>query len=261
MDNIIVTNPPEISEAMFEQRFQHFLLTRTTRAKPDKRETLSKIKMSLNEVLELIQSTQHLSTILADNHQTMSDEDWAEASSTVVEQQKIVDELLANFAQPNRMQSIKKAIKKRRRKRNRLRNTIKPSPIPPPTIVQPIPPQPIIPSVLTHKAIISTQKTTEAYSFLALLDQLTELHRIRSQQSGRPCHTPSTLTHLAQLWTDAAEFYEQKERQNHQPTEKTSTDSVTTARQMWNLVLFGPTHQRRNTLHSEVDLARLIEIR
>lgn len=262
----IVPNPTMPSSEEFELRFQHFLQSRRPITTQRRQPILSQTKASLNHLHELIQSVQHLSTILIDNQPTMSAEDWTEASSTVVEQQRIILDLLASFSQPNRMQSIQQAINKRRRKRNRIQTKVKPLRIP----------STIIDTQIAHisttppkSTIISTpHKSTEANSFLTLIDQLTELHRIRSQQSGRPCHTPSALSHLTQLWTDAAEFYEKEEELKNQPTPSERPSSADhpaeTAQQMWTRVLFDPVQQhRRNTLQfgAEPDLERLIEIR
>lgn len=249
-----------------ECRLQQFLLARQPRSGPRKPPVLSTTKASLNHVLELIQSANHLSTLLTENHQSMSNEEWDLASSTVAEQQQIISALLDDFSLPNRVKHIQKAIRKREKRRKRIQTNIHSIPISPcnPPLVQYPAPSVAPPKPATT---MPAKKSAQANEYLALLVQLTELHRVRAQQRGRPCHTPSILTHLTNLWTDASAAIHEKqdvEQPSNSDASVLSADCSHTTRQMWNRVLFGPSgHHKRSTLASDADcdLQRLIDIR
>lgn len=222
---------------------------------------LSETKARLNHIQELVQSVQEMSTILSDSHQTMSDEDWAVASSTVVEQQQIIRDLLGSLAQPDRMRRIRTAIDKRCKRRKRIRAQSKrASKL---TVNNAQPPSSIPSLVPTNITInqpptlpVSNHQLSKANAFLSLFDRLRELHRIRSQQAGRPCHTPSTLTDLTTLWSEAANHYEREERKSGQLLDETKS-----AEQLWQPVLFGPVKRNAIQFDADPDMERLIEIR
>lgn len=267
MDNSTYNNglcipPPSIpiSSADYESRFQHFMQLRQSKVRPRNAPVLSETKASLNHILELSESVQEMSTILTESQNTMSDTEWTNASTIVIEQQQLILDLLSNVVKPHRINRVRKAIRKRREKR--IRNRSRPSPTPRPnTSETSLPNNSASPvsetstQTITPTSIVSTHKLSQANAFLVLFDRLRELHRVRSQQAGRPCHTPSTLIDLTTLWTHAADHYELEEQKQG------SRDETKNTKQMWQQVLFGPAKRNQLQFDEEPDLQRLIEIR